>query len=91
MYLVIEVGNREVILTEENSCVYKFRNNRYVDHVFVEAISIVMYIFDCPQLLDALENAGATTITADDPSDLDLDAYTRYEADRLDDELRLLR
>lgn len=91
MYLVIEVGNREVILTEENSCVYKFRNQREVDHVFVETKTVVMFIFDCPRLLEALENAGATAIIADRPSQLDLEAYTRYIADTVDDELRLFQ
>jgi len=56
-----------------------------VDHAYYETEHRQFYIFDCEQLLTAMENQGATLILAELPSEQDEDAFVRYEMSTIDD------
>lgn len=90
MYLVVKIGNGEVILTEENSVVYQFKHSCQIDHVFVETKAQVFYIFDCPQLIHALTESGCIAIIADHPTHDDVDAYVQFSTNQVDAELEHL-
>lgn len=91
MYIVINIGKEQVVLTEENTRAYKFRNTREVDHVYYETTTKCFYIFDCEKLIFALENGGVTTILADNPTQDDLDAYVNFRTVDLEAEIETLK
>lgn len=87
MLITINVSGEDIVLTEHNSRVYRFRQRQELDHAYYETDTRQFYIFDCEQLLTTMENQGATLILAEFPSEQDEDAFVRYEMASIDDEL----
>jgi len=87
MHITIDTGGEDIILTQDNARVYRFRRHQGVDHAYYETEFKQMYIFNCEHLLTTMEQQGATLILADYPSPEDEDAYIRFETSTIDDEL----
>lgn len=84
MLIIAPIGEELLVLTEENCFVHKFRDQPQVDHVYYQTKELTCYIFDCQDLMFALEDNGATVVIDDNPDPRD----SRYFLDFQDQCLR---
>lgn len=77
MFLAIEVNGEQVILDEQICKAYRFRKLPELDHAYYDDGERQFYMFNCPTLLEVMEQNDCMTIFTDYPSDNDYDAYVR--------------
>lgn len=87
MQVMVSINGEDIVLTNENCQLFRFRRDPMVDHAYYEDEHRNFYMFDSPHLFAMLEECGVVMVVADTPSPRDQDAFARYAASRLDEEL----
>lgn len=85
----ITVGDLELVITTENSRMYRFRNKPQVDHLFYDGDDRTCYIFEADQLFQMFELVGSILID-NDPPEHDVEAFIRYQNQQLELDLEKL-
>lgn len=87
MQITITIGGEEIILTNHNCNLYRFRKSPQLDHVYYQTDDRQFYIFDCEALNKAVEDGEGTVVITNHPSQQDEDAYVRFVTEHVDEEL----